>query len=210
MGAASSRSSSGSRAVPPDDRRRRANRAVLRPPGLAPTRGAIERCSRRASRRGRRRDDRLRRRDDRRAARGAAPRGGPGRRGDGATAVGACSVEAVDPTSGIPTWPQRRRAARGRLAPAPRRNRARAESPSSTTRPDGGPGMTKSLDQKLAHIHADPGRREDFILADAKDADMASGWPRRARPSTGAAALARGLPRPDARDRRARGSSTSC
>src|SRR5437660_1713131 len=31
----------------------------------------------------------------------------------------------------------------------------------------------KSLDQKLARIHADPARCHDFILADAKDADMA-------------------------------------
>jgi hypothetical protein len=33
--------------------------------------------------------------------------------------------------------------------------------------------MQKSLDVKLARIHADPQRCEDFILADAKDADMA-------------------------------------
>src|SRR5438876_2754286 len=33
--------------------------------------------------------------------------------------------------------------------------------------------MPKSLDQKLARIHADPRRAKDFILADAKDADMA-------------------------------------
>jgi hypothetical protein len=33
--------------------------------------------------------------------------------------------------------------------------------------------VTKSLDQKLARIHADPLRGSDFILADAKDADMA-------------------------------------
>src|ERR1043166_24220 len=31
----------------------------------------------------------------------------------------------------------------------------------------------KSLDIKLARIHADPGGCKDFILADAKDADMA-------------------------------------
>src|SRR5262245_64135737 len=31
----------------------------------------------------------------------------------------------------------------------------------------------KALDQKLARIHADPARAKDFILADAKDADMA-------------------------------------
>src|SRR5258708_1432496 len=31
----------------------------------------------------------------------------------------------------------------------------------------------KFLDQKLARIHADPVRCKDFILADAKDADMA-------------------------------------
>src|SRR3954471_23962662 len=33
--------------------------------------------------------------------------------------------------------------------------------------------MQKSLDANLARIHADPGRCKDFILADAKDADMA-------------------------------------
>jgi hypothetical protein len=33
--------------------------------------------------------------------------------------------------------------------------------------------VTKSLDVKLARIHADPQRAKDFILADAKDADMA-------------------------------------
>src|SRR6202048_2082813 len=32
---------------------------------------------------------------------------------------------------------------------------------------------TKSLDRKLVHIHADPSGCKDFILADAKDADMA-------------------------------------
>ena len=35
--------------------------------------------------------------------------------------------------------------------------------------------MQKSLDQKLASIHADPSGARDFILADAKDADMAAG-----------------------------------
>ena len=34
--------------------------------------------------------------------------------------------------------------------------------------------MDKSLDRKLAAIHANPNTRE-FILADAKDADMAFG-----------------------------------
>jgi hypothetical protein len=33
--------------------------------------------------------------------------------------------------------------------------------------------MQKSLNQKLARIHTDPARAKDFILADAKDADMA-------------------------------------
>src|SRR6266478_2386799 len=33
----------------------------------------------------------------------------------------------------------------------------------------------KSLDQKLAAIHADPSGSKEFILADAKDADMAFG-----------------------------------
>ncbi len=35
--------------------------------------------------------------------------------------------------------------------------------------------MPKSLDEKLAAIHADPSGAKDFILADAKDADMAFG-----------------------------------
>ena len=33
--------------------------------------------------------------------------------------------------------------------------------------------VEKSLDRKLARIHADPSGCKDFILADAKDADMA-------------------------------------
>src|SRR5437660_9783286 len=41
----------------------------------------------------------------------------------------------------------------------------------------GGPPVRqmKSLDQKLATIRANPGGAKDFILADAKDADMAAG-----------------------------------
>lgn len=35
--------------------------------------------------------------------------------------------------------------------------------------------MHKTLDQKLAAIHADPSGAKDFIIADAKDADMAFG-----------------------------------
>src|SRR5262245_38180100 len=35
--------------------------------------------------------------------------------------------------------------------------------------------VQKSLDLKLAHVHADPRGAKDFILADAKDADMAFG-----------------------------------
>jgi hypothetical protein len=35
--------------------------------------------------------------------------------------------------------------------------------------------MLKTLDQKLANIHRDPSGSKDFILADAKDADMATG-----------------------------------
>ena len=35
--------------------------------------------------------------------------------------------------------------------------------------------MHKSLDQKLAAIHADPAGCREFIIADAKDADMAFG-----------------------------------
>jgi len=37
--------------------------------------------------------------------------------------------------------------------------------------------MLKSLDRKLAAIHADPSGSREFILADAKDADMAFGMP---------------------------------
>src|SRR3954471_9063905 len=35
------------------------------------------------------------------------------------------------------------------------------------------PAMIKSLDARLARMHADPHGCKDFILADAKDADMA-------------------------------------
>src|SRR3954452_11055886 len=35
--------------------------------------------------------------------------------------------------------------------------------------------MQKTLDIKLANIRANPGSAKDFILADAKDADMATG-----------------------------------
>lgn len=35
--------------------------------------------------------------------------------------------------------------------------------------------MQKTLDQKLANIHSDPSGANDFIIADAKDADMAFG-----------------------------------
>src|SRR5215216_4003069 len=35
--------------------------------------------------------------------------------------------------------------------------------------------VAKTLDQKIANIHADPKGAADFILADAKDADMAAG-----------------------------------
>src|SRR3982751_6015110 len=35
--------------------------------------------------------------------------------------------------------------------------------------------MQKTLDNKLANIRANPGGAKDFILADAKDADMAAG-----------------------------------
>ncbi len=45
----------------------------------------------------------------------------------------------------------------------------------------------KSLDAKLESIHADPGSARDFILADAKDADMAFGLAAPGRdPATGA------------------------
>src|SRR3954467_381897 len=52
---------------------------------------------------------------------------------------------------------------------------APAEVPASRFRDRGaGAVMDKSLDRKLAAIHANPNTRE-FILADAKDADMAFG-----------------------------------
>src|SRR3954469_161708 len=50
--------------------------------------------------------------------------------------------------------------------------------------------MQKSLDQKLANIRRDPSGAKDFILADAKDADMATGLaatgkdPRTGKPRT--------------------------
>jgi hypothetical protein len=48
--------------------------------------------------------------------------------------------------------------------------------------------MQKSLDTKLAAIHADPSGCNDFILADAKDADMAAGLGATGRdPTTGRA-----------------------
>src|SRR5271156_5254853 len=53
----------------------------------------------------------------------------------------------------------------------PRRRRA---SPSPDEGRGGARAMEKSLDRKLAAIHADPSCRE-FIIADAKDADMATG-----------------------------------
>ena len=53
----------------------------------------------------------------------------------------------------------------------------------------------KSLDQKLSSIHADPHRAKDFILADAKDADMALsiGAPGRSPESHGGEARYRSL-----------------
>src|SRR5881275_2339115 len=50
--------------------------------------------------------------------------------------------------------------------------------------------MIKSLDSKLANIRANPSGAKDFILADAKDADMAAGLaatgkdPRTGKPRT--------------------------
>jgi len=56
----------------------------------------------------------------------------------------------------------------------------------------------KSLDDKLAKLHADPAGADDFILADAKDADMAFGLERsRDRSPNGYTAIAGRLPRPD-------------
>ena len=74
--------------------------------------------------------------------------------------------------------------------------------------------MDKSLDRKLAAIHADPNCRE-FILADAKDADMAFGIGAPGQsPEAHAGELryqdARRVPRADPRRSPGRGSSTSC
>jgi len=54
----------------------------------------------------------------------------------------------------------------------------------------------KSLDQKLARIHADPHHCKDFILADAKDADMALsiGGPGRSPEAHSGEVRARSLP----------------
>ena len=74
--------------------------------------------------------------------------------------------------------------------------------------------MQKSLDRKLAAIHADPNCRE-FIIADAKDADMALGLgapgqsPEMHAGEVRFKTLAR-VSRPDAADHRARAWSTSC
>src|SRR5690606_3589332 len=57
------------------------------------------------------------------------------------------------------------------LTPALSRERER-ENPLTGHQPY---AMQKSLDRKLAAIHADPSCAKDFILADAKDADMAFG-----------------------------------
>lgn len=51
----------------------------------------------------------------------------------------------------------------------------------------------KSLDRKLAAIHADPQGSREFILADAKDADMAFGLPSTGRDVSGDAPRARSL-----------------
>src|SRR5712675_1076745 len=63
-------------------------------------------------------------------------------------------------------------------SPVPRGRRVRQSSPDSQARwlqPDNQvcDMVQKSLDAKLARIHADPHGCKDFILADAKDADMA-------------------------------------
>ena len=68
--------------------------------------------------------------------------------------------------------------------------------------------LEKSLDRKLAAIHADPHGCREFILADAKDADMALGSaPRADRPRPhrrGPVQDARRISRADARDHPAR------
>ena len=75
--------------------------------------------------------------------------------------------------------------------------------------------VDKSLDRKLAAIHADPHGCQEFILADAKDADMAFGIGAPGRSPEAHAGELRyrtpgGVPRPDPADRRGRGWSTSC
>ena len=62
--------------------------------------------------------------------------------------------------------------------------------------------MIKSLDRKLAAIHADPNCRE-FILADAKDADMAL------RPRC-AGQVARGCTPARSGSRRSKSTATRC
>ncbi len=63
--------------------------------------------------------------------------------------------------------------------PIPLRRRIRGLTPPGSPKvPDGVPVekiVQKSLDVKLAEIHADPGGSKAFIIADAKDADMAFG-----------------------------------
>jgi hypothetical protein len=55
------------------------------------------------------------------------------------------------------------------------RFRSHARLPEETLRRTAAYPMTKSLDEKLARLHAGTATRRDFILADAKDADMAFG-----------------------------------
>ena len=73
----------------------------------------------------------------------------------------------------------------------------------------------KRLDEKLARIRAGQYRRQDFIIADAKDGDMgpsmtSPGPKREPDGSWTRYRSTRRVPRPDPGDRRARTSSTSC
>ena len=88
---------------------------------------------------------------------------GPAQAATSATAVGASSVEAPDPTSGVPPWPELAARAQRRVGPPSdpdpsRRPRARARRHRHAPSTPRGTGM-KSLDAKLASIHAAPGER---------------------------------------------------
>ena len=162
--------------------------------GLRPTHGWIESCSRRAFGRGR---------SAARPARATRQSPGCWRRCCGARVrarrrraqplwVPAAWRRSIPPAE---SRPGRKSPSAWRTAGSGSRLRlsCRPTSPSSATEPGrwfcsdevtddlgtitwtGALRAMKSLDLKLAHIHADPTGARDFILADAKDADMACG-----------------------------------